>query len=75
MKKKHIGSDFDDLLRDEGLLEDAEATAAKRVAAILAEQEEQEWREEAAKARKVAKSKGLDQEAIDRAVHSERHGE
>ena len=34
MKKKHIGSDFDDFLREEQLLEVAEATAAKRVIAF-----------------------------------------
>lgn len=31
---KHIGSDFDDFLRREGLLEDAESVAAKRVIAF-----------------------------------------
>ena len=31
MISKHIGSDFDDFLRDEGILDDAEAVAAKRV--------------------------------------------
>ena len=34
MDKKHIGSDFDEFLEDEGLLEDAEAVAAKRVIAF-----------------------------------------
>lgn len=34
MNKKHIGSDFDDFLREEKLLEAAEATAAKRVIAF-----------------------------------------
>ena len=38
-KKKHIGSDFDDFLKDEGLLEDAEAVAAKRVFVFELEQE------------------------------------
>jgi hypothetical protein len=33
MKKEHIGSDFDDFLREEHLLEISEATAAKRVIA------------------------------------------
>ncbi|HEX9940906.1 MAG TPA: hypothetical protein VGG03_02720 [Thermoanaerobaculia bacterium] len=42
---------------------------------LLAQQEDQEWREEAAKARKMAQSQGIDQEAIDRAVHAVRHGE
>lgn len=31
MNEKHVGSDFDDFLREEGLLEEAEAVAAKRV--------------------------------------------
>ena len=33
MANEHIGSGFDDFLREEGLLEDAEAVAAKRVIA------------------------------------------
>lgn len=32
-RNKHIGSRFDDFLAEEGLLEDANATAAKRVIA------------------------------------------
>jgi hypothetical protein len=39
MKKEHVGSDFDDFLRDEQLLEAAEATAAKRVIAFQLAQE------------------------------------
>jgi predicted XRE-type DNA-binding protein len=39
MNKKHIGSDFDEFLGDEGLLEDAEAVAAKRVIAFQIAQE------------------------------------
>ena len=34
MNPKHVGSDFDDFLREEGLLEEAEAIAAKRVLAF-----------------------------------------
>jgi len=34
MNSEHIGSDFDDFLRDEGLLEDAEAVATKRAIAF-----------------------------------------
>jgi len=34
MDERHLGSDFDDFLRDEGLLDDAEASAAKRVIAF-----------------------------------------
>ena len=37
--KKHIGGDFDDFLREEGILEDAEAVAAKRVIAFQISQE------------------------------------
>ena len=33
MKKKHIGSSFDDFLQEEGLLAVSEATAVKRVIA------------------------------------------
>ena len=39
MKKKHIGSEFDDFLREEELLEVAQATAAKRVIAFQIAQE------------------------------------
>jgi hypothetical protein len=34
MKKEHLGSDLDDFLREENLLEVSEATAAKRVIAF-----------------------------------------
>ncbi|HSL83582.1 MAG TPA: hypothetical protein VLF66_12475 [Thermoanaerobaculia bacterium] len=33
MNEKHVGSDFNDFLREEGLLEEVEAVAAKRVLA------------------------------------------
>jgi len=39
MKKKNIGSDFDDFLREEGMLEEATAVAVKRVIAWQIEQE------------------------------------
>lgn len=39
MNKKHIGSDFDDFLREERLLNVSEATAAKRVIAFQVAQE------------------------------------
>ena len=39
MANKHIGGDFDDFLRDEGMLDDAEAVAAKRVIAYQIAQE------------------------------------
>jgi antitoxin HicB len=34
MASKHIGGDFDGFLREEGLLDDAESVAAKRVIAF-----------------------------------------
>jgi antitoxin HicB len=37
--KKHIGSDFDDFLRGEGILDEAEAVATKRVIAYQLAQE------------------------------------
>ena len=33
MDAKHLGSDFDDFLREEGLLDEAETVASKRVLA------------------------------------------
>ncbi|MHB1342100.1 MAG: helix-turn-helix domain-containing protein [Coriobacteriia bacterium] len=39
MDKKHIGSDFDDFLRGEGILDEAEAVATKRVIAYQLSQE------------------------------------
>ena len=34
MTNKHVGSDFDEFLREEGILDDAEAVATKRVIAF-----------------------------------------
>lgn len=42
---------------------------------LLAEQEDQEWGEEATKARALAQTRGIDQRAIDHAIHAVRHGE
>jgi len=39
MTNKHMGSDFDEFLRDEGILDDAEAAATKRVIAFQIAQE------------------------------------
>ncbi|MDZ4179136.1 MAG: helix-turn-helix transcriptional regulator [Coriobacteriia bacterium] len=39
MDKKHIGGDFDDFLRDEGILDEAEAVATKRAIAYQLTQE------------------------------------
>ncbi len=37
-KNKNIGSNFDDFLKDEGILEEAQAAAAKRVIAFQIEE-------------------------------------
>ena len=37
--RKHLGSKFDDFLRDEGILTDAQAVAAKRIIAYQIAQE------------------------------------
>ncbi len=42
MKNKHLGSDFDDFLQNEGLLAEAEATAIKRVLAFQIQKEMEE---------------------------------
>lgn len=39
MDRKHIGSDFDDFLREQDIYDDAEAVAAKRVIAYQIAQE------------------------------------
>lgn len=39
MDKMHIGGDFDDFLREEGILDEAEAVATKRVIAYQIAQE------------------------------------
>jgi hypothetical protein len=39
MTNKHVGSSFDDFLRDEGMLEESTATAIKRVIAWQIEEE------------------------------------
>ena len=39
MSKKHVGSNFDDFLAEEALLEEATATAVKRMIAWQMEQE------------------------------------
>lgn len=39
MKRQHVGSNFDDFLREENLLDVAEATAVKRITACQIAQE------------------------------------
>jgi len=58
MKNKHIGSDLDEFLEEEGILAEIEATAVKRV---IAHQIEQEMKE-----RHISKS------ALSRMMHTSR---
>jgi len=62
-KNKHIGSDFDDFLREEGLLEEIEAAAAKRTFVI---QFERELKKKKIGKSKLAKLMGTSRSAIDR---------
>ena len=39
LKNKHIGSNFDDFLREEGMLEEIEEVIAKRIFVFQAEKE------------------------------------
>lgn len=58
MKNKHLGSDFDDFLMEEGLLEDCESVAIKRVLAIQIAQ--------------AMKEKGLSKSALARRMRTSR---
>ncbi len=60
MKNKHLGSDFDDFLRAEGLLEETTAIALKRVLAFQIEQE--------MKRRKLSKAAMTNRMQTDRTV-------
>ena len=68
MDEKHLGSDFDEFLREEGLLDDAEAVAAKRVLAyqITAAMEKRNL-SKAAMARKM----GTSRSSLDRLLDPE----
>ncbi|MCF8239876.1 MAG: helix-turn-helix domain-containing protein [Melioribacteraceae bacterium] len=59
MRKKHVGSSFDDFLEKEGLLVDAETTAIKRVIAFKLQQmmnEDKMTKSELAKRMKTSRS-------------------
>ena len=56
MKRKHIGSNFDDFLKEEGILSEVQATAATRVIAYQITQDDEEaqaHREQICNAKKV----------------------
>ena len=71
MDKKHMGSDFDDFLRDERLLDDAEAVAAKRVIAFqIAQEMERCHLTKSELARRMKTSRPAVERLLDPANHS-----
>jgi predicted XRE-type DNA-binding protein len=68
---RHLGSDFDDFLREEGLLEEVEAVAAKRVLAyqISAAMKDQEL-SKATMARRMGTSRSSLDRLLDPSVPS-----
>jgi len=65
MKKKHIGSSFDDFLEEEGLLEECKEEAAKRV---LVWQLEREMKKQSLTKEQVAKRMHTSRAAVDRVL-------
>lgn len=66
MRSKHIGGDFDDFLRDEGILDDAEAVAAKRVIAYqIAQEMEREHISQSELARRMKTSRSSVERLLD----------
>jgi antitoxin HicB len=71
MTNKHIGSDFDDFLRDEGILDDAEAVAAKRVIAFqIAREMENSDISKSELARRMKTSRSAVERLLDPTNHS-----
>jgi DNA-binding Xre family transcriptional regulator len=67
-KNQHIGSNFDDFLREEGMLADAQAAAVKRVIAFQIAKEMQERRISKSQ---LAKSMKTSRSALDRLLDPE----
>ena len=67
-KNQHIGSNFDEFLRDEGLLAEAQATAVKRVIAFQIEKEMEERRMSKSQ---LAKTMKTSRSALDRLLDPE----
>jgi antitoxin HicB len=68
MNEKHVGSDFDDFLQEEGLLEEVEAVAAKRV---LAYQISQAMQEQQLSKAAMARRMGTSRSSLDRLLDPE----
>ncbi len=71
MNPEHIGSDFDTFLEEEGLLEETEAVATKRVLAFqIAEAMKEQKLSKAAMARRMKTSRSALDRLLDPAVPS-----
>jgi predicted XRE-type DNA-binding protein len=71
MNTKHVGTDFDSFLEEEGLLEEAEAVATKRVLAFqIARAMEEQRLSKAAMARRMKTSRSALDRLLDPAVAS-----
>ncbi len=71
MNPKHLGSDFDSFLEEEGLLEEAEAVATKRVIAFqIAQAMEEQKLSKTAMARRMKTSRSALDRLLDPAVPS-----
>ena len=71
MNEKHLGSEFDDFLQEEGLLEDVETVAAKRILAYqLAEAMKEKELSKSAMARRMGTSRSSLDRLLDPRVAS-----
>ena len=71
MNPKHVGTDFDAFLEEEGLLEEAEAVATKRVLAFqIARAMEEQKLSKAAMARRMKTSRSALDRLLDPAIPS-----
>ena len=68
MKNKHIGSDFDDFLQNEGLLAESEAVAIKRV---IAHQIKEEMKARRLSKSELARMMHTSRSSLDRLLDSE----
>ncbi len=71
MNNPHIGSSFDDLLRDEGILEEVSSTAAVRV---LAMQLTIELQEQGISKAELARRMGTSRSQVDRLLNGDEAG-
>jgi predicted XRE-type DNA-binding protein len=68
MKNEHLGSDFDSFLEEEGLLEEAETVATKRV---LAYQVEKAMKQQQLSKSEMARRMNTSRSALDRLLDPE----